>query len=48
MMLEILAEVQYEVDLWPVSSPLLSCYEKWSMMENGICVADDFDSFKKF
>lgn len=27
-------------------SPLLNCYKKWSMMENGICVADDFDPFK--
>lgn len=45
-MLEILAEIQYEVDLWLVFSPLLNCYKKWSMMENGICVADDFDPFK--
>lgn len=46
MMLEILAEIQYEVDLGLVSSPLLSCYEKWSVVENGTCIADDFTLLK--
>lgn len=45
-MLEIWAEIQYEMDLGPVFSPQLNCYKERSMTEYGRCVADCFDSFK--